>query len=276
MIRQTRAAVWRRVNSFPPHIVRRAEENVRMTVKQAMAGGMAMACCLACLVLGSPAVRAQPDPLARLDSPETLQFDIPAQTLGDALDAYSVAAGLSVLIVSDAASQPVPALRGRLTRKQALAALLAGSGLAPYFVDNRSIVVRPAPGAGQAPVPQARLIALGDIPGVHDGADHRGYVAQVQDTVRAALCSTAATRPGGYRLGMQLWVDARGRIARLNLLGTTGAPARDGAIGQALQGLAVGAEPAADMPQPVLMLLLPAGPDASLDCPAAGTAVAGS
>jgi hypothetical protein len=200
-----------------------------------------------------------------------IHFDIAAQPLGDALDAFGRATGLSVLIDSRNSVRDAPALHGAYSESGALAALLAGSGLHAAYPDSRSIVIEGI--AQDAPVPAAppaRSVAAADIPGVIvGGQDFRDYAARVQSAVQRALCRVPQTRPGSYRLALQLDIDARGRVAQLRLLDTTGNAARDAAIARVVQAVDVGAAPAASMPQPIVMLLLPQGPLAQLDCAAA-------
>ncbi|CAM5393113.1 STN domain-containing protein [Alcaligenes faecalis] len=230
---------------------------------------ISVAALLGCLLVFAFAsqAHARSDAETLLHSSERLDFDIPAQPLGDALDAYGRLTQLSVLIVGEPAHYPAPAVHGNLTRKEALAALLHESGMAAYFVDNRSIVVRPPVEQGGA-MQSPGALRLTEIPGVHIGdKDYGSYIAHVQYAVRDALCATPRTRPGNYRLAMQLWIDATGHVRRLNLLGSTGHALRDQAIAQTLRGLPVELAPDAAMPQPILMVLLPTSSPARLDCP---------
>lgn len=222
------------------------------------------------LVLANYA-HARPAADTLLNSSEVLSFDIPALPLGAALDIYSETAQLSVLLsvpVSKAAL--APSVRGTLTRKQALATLLAGSGLVAYFISNRSIVVRPPYAENTGTGPSTRALRVFQIPGVHQGLkDHSAYVAIVQRTVLMALCASERTRPGNYRLAMQLWINPQGRLSRLNRLGSTGHALRDQAIEHTLIRLSIPEYPDPSMPQPVLIVLLPVADSARLDCPLA-------
>ncbi|MEG1325111.1 MAG: hypothetical protein RSD99_09490, partial [Janthinobacterium sp.] len=53
---------------------------------------------------------------------------------------------------------------------------------------------------------------------------------------------------------------------RVQLLDSTGLPARDTAIARLVLGMRVGAAPLPSMPQPVSILLLPQGPGSEVDC----------
>ena len=57
-----------------------------------------------------------------------------------------------------------------------------------------------------------------------------GTIARVQQAVRNALCRSPQTRPGSYRLAMQLWLNPDGQVERVHLLGSTGKTTRDEAI----------------------------------------------
>lgn len=85
---------------------------------------------------------ARSDADTLLNSSERLSFDIAAQPLAQALKAYGQRSDLSVLLDGADPQRPMPAVRGEMTRKQALSSLLHGSGLQAYYVDNRSIVIR--------------------------------------------------------------------------------------------------------------------------------------
>lgn len=225
---------------------------------QVVISGAALLGCLVLFALLACQAHARSTSVTLLNSSEILPFDLPAQPLGDALDAYSRVTQLSVLLAGERSDYRAPAVQGNLTRKQALAGLLASSGLVAYFVDNRSIVVRPPEADDARKHPAHRALALGQIPGVRAGGrDYSAYVSRVQRVVHDSLCASPRTRPGNYRLPMQLWVNARGQVQRLNLLSTTGNAARDTAITHALKSLSVGQAPSANMPQPILMLLVP-------------------
>lgn len=222
------------------------------------------------LVLPLYAVSAQAaTPSATLlNSQEVLSFHLGGQSLSQALAHFSRQAGLSVLLDSSYAHLPAPALQGEYTRKQALAGLLAGTGLLAYFVDNRSIVVRSPQSLTEASK-GVRPLSLRQISGVHQaGQDFSAYVAQVQHAVLVSLCQAPLTRPGVYRLAMQIWVNHRGTISRINFLGTTQHAQRDQAIYESLQGLPVGRAPDDQMPQPIVVLLAPASAKISAHCPA--------
>ena len=85
------------------------------------------------------------------------------------------------------------------------------------------------------------------------------------------LCRAAQTRPGGYRLALQLYLNRAGVVERVHLPDSTGLRARDTAIARVVLGMRVGAAPLPSMPQPVSILLRPRGPGSEVDCAARTT-----
>jgi hypothetical protein len=92
----------------------------------------------------------------------------------------------------------------------------------------------------------------------------------MQSAIMKALCANARTRPGGYRVVVQYWLDATGRIVRSRLIGSSGNAERDGTIAAALLTVTLGQKPG-DMPQPVTMVIEPVASDDKA-CPG-GTAI---
>lgn len=227
--------------------------------------------CLMCPeapALAADAVQARPAsaPADRLAG-ERHDYALPAQSLGDSLEAIGHAAGVAVLTEERHARRRAPALSGRYSALEALQVLLTGSGLRIRQTDGAAIVVyEPAASAASA-TPAAPVVAAGDIPGARGrGTDFSAYVGRVQKALLRTLCGNASARPGAYRLALQLRLDDGGQVTRLRLLDTTGSARVDAAVTRALQGMEVGAAPPAGMPQPVSVLLLPGG----ANCPAAG------
>ncbi|ATD61166.1 hypothetical protein CNX70_14125 [Janthinobacterium svalbardensis] len=208
-------------------------------------------------------VRAQP-----AEGP-VLQFDIAAQNLGDALDLYSRRTGIAVLMDQRYTQRQSAAVRGAYAAGAALQALLEGTGLQSRLSDAQAVIVyAPAnASATAADLPPAAVVAAADIPGARQGGgDHAAYVSRLQHVLLGLLCRAAQTRPGGYRLALQLTLDRAGVVDRVHLLDSTGLRARDTAIARLVLGMRVGAGPSPSMPQPVSILLLPQGPGSEADC----------
>lgn len=196
--------------------------------------------CLATLSFVVPIAqpaRAQPR------EPE-LQFDIPAQPLDVALEAYMQITGLQVLYKSALTNARVsPGLKGRFTPRQALSKLLAGTSLTARYTTESAFTLLPAS------IARARPVRRID--------SYEAYLGDAQNHIVAALCKDAATRPGTYRVALQFSIGQSGLIGDAFLLDTTGDRIRDQAIVAALHGLPIGEGPPTNMPQPVTMLISP-------------------
>lgn len=184
----------------------------------------------------------------------TFQFDIPAQPLQSAIEAYSAAAGVSVLYLGTLAigrtSAPV---RGRYTPQAALDRLLEGTDLAiGRTTPEAYVLMRTEQGNthGQPVPPQA---------------SDQVYYGAVQAGLREVLCRDARIAPADYRAALQFWVEPGGRIAQVRLLDTTGDQVRDAAMVEALRGT-VFARPPDGLQQPFTLLILPRGAAPSVTC----------
>ena len=203
------------------------------------------------------ALTAPPAAWAAAPADARQEFDIPAQDLRVALEAFDTATGISVLYGSDLApGRQSSALRGRYAPDAALRLLLEGTGLIAQVVGDQAFVLRPAPGApsGGAVSAQAR--------------HRRAFEARLQQRVLDALCRQPASAPGVYRAALALRLDRQGQIGSVRLLDSTGSAARDAAIRAALQGLPVG-EPSGDPGKAYVVLVLPRESRKPADCASA-------
>ena len=211
-----------------------------------------------------------PSPPADKQSPSGtalsgVQFDIPAQPMEAALEAYGEASGISVLynsrLTDGRMSQPV---RGRYSVEVALAMLVAGSGLN---------VRRTAPGAFTlAPDPAAAIADGGKVDGVQ--GPYQRYYGLVQDQVRETFCHNRFLSQGRYRMVLRFWFASTGTIERARLVDSTGDAAVDAEVVASLEGASLGEVPPADMPQPLTMLVLPRSSGLPWGCPAAAVSAA--
>ncbi|HVJ51881.1 MAG TPA: STN domain-containing protein [Aliidongia sp.] len=195
---------------------------------------------------------------ARDDAP--LSFDLPRQPLARALYAFSALTGIE--LIADArliGGRQSSALRGTMPPLEALQALLRDTGL-----------------VGQSFMPGTLILTLSGAPPVvppeatHFRPPQPTYFTAVQRAVLGALCGTSATVPGDYRLAMKLWIDPAGTVLRTSFLDSTGRPGLDAALGAALARLQIGVPPPVDLPQPVVVLILPQAAHDD-DCPAAAS-----
>lgn len=220
---------------------------------------------LAVLLLWLPVCQAGAD----IDT-AAIRFDIPAQSLGTALKAYTRQSGVGVLIDSAYTQRHGAFLQGSFTARQGLLRLLQGTGLVMKPVSAKAVaIVAGDPDAAQPAsisAPAEGRIALASIDGMDAGnRDWREFVAHLQTVVVRTLCRSILTRPGAYRLAVQVRIDATGKVQHARLLGSTGVAQRDRAIVDALR-LSLGQVPPADMPQPVTLLLRPEGNGVSAHC----------
>ena len=106
------------------------------------------------------------------------------------------------------------------------------------------------------------LIGSGNGNGDGDGSGPGGgtrwgwYAGQVQATIRDALQKNPHTRKAAFQVEVRIWPDITGRVARVDLAGSTGHPDVDAAIKEEiLTGLQLQEPPPADMPLPIVMRL---------------------
>jgi len=175
----------------------------------------------------------------------SIAFDIPAQPLDRALDAFGAATGLQIFyenaLTSGNRSSPV---KGAFEPQAALRMLLGESGLTARLIAPGTIsLARPRDADAVLARRQKELF-------------YRPYYGFLQQGVMAALCGRAETRPGTYHITLQYWIDPAGRIARFNLIGSSGSGERDTAVMAAIQQIVL--PPPGDMPQPVTMAIEPA------------------
>lgn len=90
---------------------------------------------------------------------QPVRFDIAAQPLASALDQFARQAGLQLVFKPDLAAQrQAPAVRGELPLRQALDALLAGSGLDGQVRDG-TLTVQPAADSSGKTLAEVRVLA---------------------------------------------------------------------------------------------------------------------
>lgn len=189
-----------------------------------------------------------------LDSARTrapIDFDIAAQPLVAALDAYSAATGLQVVYDATLAEgRRAQAVRGSMAPDVALQLLLEDTGLVAVYAATNAFTIVPAPAPRQA-------------------ASMRGfmpYLAAVQGRVEEAFCRSTLTAPGGYRIKFRFWIGHGGEVLQPQLLGSTDDRARDQAIAVLLRSVVIGRPPPPDMPQPIMMAVSPRPPSETGDC----------
>lgn len=210
-------------------------------------------CVLVILVivfLGAEGWAGQPDTEPSF-SPR-FHLTIPAQPLGQALEAFSESTGLAVLFDSAYAAFSAPELSGEYSAKAALNRLLMGSGLeAHWYQSSQAYAIAPRVNHDHGHKETKRPSKP-----PRWSARYRAYAGYIQDRVWQSLCEQARTRPGDYRLAMQLWIGDGGNVDRIVLLTSSGDRHRDAAIVERLERLSLAAV-SGRLPQPVTMVLMP-------------------
>ena len=203
------------------------------------------------LVAGNIQTVAMADSLESARTRAPIDFDIAAQPLVSALDAYSAATGLQVVYDATLAEgRRAQAVRGSMAADVALQLLLEDTGLVAVYAATNAFTIVPAPAPRQA-------------------ASMRGfmpYLAAVQGRVEEAFCRSSLTAPGGYRIKFRFWIGHGGEVLQPQLLGSTDDRARDQAIAALLRSVVIGRPPPPDMPQPVMMAVSPRPPSETGDC----------
>lgn len=207
---------------------------------------------------GAPARATQPS--------AEIWFDIPAQPLASALDAYSTATGMVAVYNGNLARGRVSnAVRGRLAPWVALPLLLKDSGLVAEYTTADAFVIVPAP-EEPVVVKTPSTIALAALSQL--GSSERRYSALMQERLSEALCAQQETRPGPYRAAISFWIGPGGEMIKVKLLSSTGDQRRDAVIADVASHVSMGEGPPAGMAQPFTMVVLPGASGGSLDCPA--------
>lgn len=218
-------------------------------------------CLAACLVLLTQpgaaqdvrGARSDVTPAVRSNAGTVIRFDIPFQTLQDALDDFDAATGFSGLYSADAiAFHQSVAVHGQFTPEAALRKLLEQSGLRSYFTARDAYVLEA----------DASIVVSSTTPAPQAGVD---FEALLQSGVRAAFCRNALIAPGDYRIALSFRVAATGRVEQARLLDTTGDRARDVEILKSLRTIRFARGPA-HPEQAFIMLILPREQSSVADC----------
>jgi|GEM_PF-196944 len=215
---------------------------------------------LPCLPFAAMALPYQPpsypdEQAGSAEAEQTIVFDIPPQSLLTALRAYSEVTGQAVLVDNTLASgRSSPGVRGAFDKIEALKKLLAGTGLVASYSSDQAFTLKLAePGETSFTAVQERPEAT-QVGGI-DAVTER-YAGKIQRSIEAALCQSDLTRPGTYRLAMQIWIARSGKVERTQLLTSMHNLQRDDEVRDALDRLTL-EPPPVDMPQPITLLLLP-------------------
>lgn len=182
------------------------------------------------------------------DATRATAFDIPAQSLGPALEAYSVTSGWQVVYnAAFATGRRSSAITGNFTPDAALRMLLVGTGLIPQYKATDSVMLVPDPLAGLSPDEVADTVS----------PLLQSYFGLIQTRLLRVLCASDQIRSGAYRIALSFRIGPSGHVTQSALLGSTGRADIDERFSKAVGGLAVGAAPPAQLNQPVTLLVTP-------------------
>jgi hypothetical protein len=212
-----------------------------------------------CLHIASAAER-QPG------SASVMTFQIPAQPLATALQAYGQRTGVQVLYESSsAAGRQSTAVEGEFSPDGALNLLLSGTDLVVRYARPDAITIAlPSPlGADEPPsnplasadlsVGELRVHASGERA---DLASLQDYSASVQADIESALQRNVRTRSGSYQAVLDLWINSARIVQRASLLQSTGDGDKDAAVVAALNGLTISRATPPNVPQPVRVAIV--------------------
>lgn len=199
--------------------------------------------------------------MAQAESP-LLSLNLPAQDLEHALQAYSRATGMAVLVDRELTrGRRSIGVRGRFKAQEALAMLLTGSGLMARYARSDAFtlqtpqVSQPPPTKGAAARSAARI--------------NNSYATALQQAIETSLCRSPLTRPGSFRALVQVWVNPDGVIEHSRLVSSTGDEQRDEALVRSLSAARVQRPAPSSLRQPVTLLLMPDTTGMRMECTAA-------
>jgi hypothetical protein len=193
-----------------------------------------------------------------------VKFNIPGESLIDALQAYSTQSGVQVMFETTSAAgyQSAP-VQGEFAPEVALRALLANTDLRIRYSRPTAITLAPA-SAPNLDEPPAHALTSADmaldtlrVSGAAEPDRHRfdQYTGAVQADIQKALKKLVETRRGDYRIAVKVWVNPSRTIERAELQGSTGDRERDSTITGTLRGLMLNESAPPNTPQPMLFMI---------------------
>lgn len=210
------------------------------------------AVCLCLLIWLLPA-RAEGEQLQAWNT-----YDISAQELSGALEAFSRSSGMAVLVDRQLTrGRRSIGVQGRLTATQALNTLLVGTGLMARYARADAFTLQVAQ---VAPVPLP--------PGAAASGSQVGssYALAIQSAIERRLCASPLTRPGDYRALLQVWIGRDGAVQHSRLVTSSGDTQRDAALVDSVQHLRIERSPPSSLRQPVTLLLVPDSSGKRMEC----------
>lgn len=189
-----------------------------------------------------------------------LTLDLPAQNLEHALQAYSRATGMAVLVDRELTrGRRSISVHGRFTAQEALAMLLTGSGLMARYARSDAFTLQLA---------QVNRPATKGAPARNAARINNSYATALQQAIETSLCGSPLTRPGSFRALVQVWVNPQGLIEYSRLVSSTGDEQRDEALVRNLSAARVERPAPSSLRQPVTLLLMPETTGTRMECTA--------
>lgn len=197
-----------------------------------------------------------------------MHFDLPAQALGVALQAFQHVSDLAVLAPAPLlAGRTSAAVNGDFSPREALDRVLQGTGFHAEFIGtNEALIVADTAQGPTPPVVTGSQPVELPIDGIGDDAERLDYAGALQARLTEALCAHPSTVPGGYRLAAQIRIDDKGTVVAANMVASSGIASRDAMIMRVLRGLKLDSPPPG-LPEPVTILLRPAINGVHIHCP---------
>lgn len=220
--------------------------------------------CLLLLLLALPtAVRAAP-----VEVPALMNLDLPAQNLAPALEAFSRATGMAVLVDRELTrGRRSIGVHGRYSAPQALGVLLTGTGLMARYARSDAFTLQ---------VPEVSTPASTRGPKARGAARiNSSYATALQQAIERSLCRSPQTRPGSFRALVQVWVNHDGLIEHSFLVTSTGDLQRDEVLVRTLASTQVERPAPSSLRLPVTLLLMPDTTGKRMEC-TAGEGVPGA
>jgi hypothetical protein len=177
-----------------------------------------------------------------------LSFDIPAQSLARAIDAYVSITGRDVLVDREALrGLRSSAVRGALSADEALSIMISATELKVLKRGRDGFALVPSPSSSVGPEEKPAQ-------NQSTGPAWPAYFSEVQKALALALCRDDRVRPGTYAVGLQIWISSGGAVRTTHLAGSTGDQRRDDRLVLAVSKVRF-PPPPSDLPQPVSILM---------------------
>lgn len=220
------------------------------------------------MALAAMAMPAQTATALQRPRPSAMQterlFNIPAQPLGSALEAFSAVTGQQLIYDSRLADgRRSRAVVGIYRPEAALRMMLDGLDLTIRYTGPRDIAIVPISAAatrGNAAAARSTLsldVIRVEVPPGHGlRADYSRYGQAVRAEIRRSLARDALTAGRSYTIQLDIWIAPDGKLRRSAMLRSSGQRKLDGEVVRVLGAVAIGTAPPEGMPQPIRVTII--------------------